>query len=120
MNKYIYILIIAILLIGGALFISGQKTAVNSPVAENQSQTSQETSIKIVDFSFDPGDITVKAGTKITWTNEDSAPHEITSATFASGILNKGQSFSATLSEKGIYDYHCSLHPSMKGKITVE
>ncbi|VVB57167.1 Plastocyanin [uncultured archaeon] len=60
-------------------------------------------------------------GAAVTWTNEDSAPHTITSSTgaFDSGTLQQGQSFSFKFDTPGTYEYHCAIHSRMKGKITV-
>lgn len=76
--------------------------------------------VNIENFAFSPSTITVKKGAVITWTNNDSAPHKIKSATFNSGVLNKGQSFSFTFNETGTFNYICSIHPAMTGRIIVE
>lgn len=93
--------------------------AAAAPV--KQAQTVVE--IKIEDFTFTPGTITVKAGTKIVWTNTDSVNHTITSAqkgVFDSGILKKDGKFEYTFNTPGTYDYYCAVHPIMKGKVIVE
>ena len=78
--------------------------------------------VSISDFAFSLASITVPAGTKVTWTNNDSAPHTVTSNTdaFESGSLSRGGTFSFTFAQKGTYEYHCSPHPSMNGKVIVE
>ena len=119
MNKYVYIFVIALIIIVGVFLAYSQKPAV-TPTVQQPSQTTSEININIANFSFSPNSVTVQAGTKITWTNEDSVAHQIASDTFSSDILNKGQSFSTIISTKGVYNYHCSIHPSMTGKITVE
>jgi plastocyanin len=80
--------------------------------------------ITIRSFAFSPQEITVAQGTTVTWTNQDSAPHTITSDTGApeaisSDSLSQGASFSFTFTKPGTYPYHCSIHPSMKGTIIV-
>jgi plastocyanin len=78
--------------------------------------------IGIDNFNFTPPSITVKAGTKITWINDDDVPHLIVSVRSAfkpSPVLDTGQRFSAVLPGAGTYDYFCSLHPKMQGKIIV-
>ena len=78
-------------------------------------------SVSIQGFAFNPATLTIKAGTTVTWTNEDSASHTITSAGFFdSGTVATGQTFSKTFDQPGTYNYACSIHPSMKGKIIVE
>lgn len=87
-------------------------------------QTTQQltTNISIKDFLFVEKNITVKAGTTVTWTNNDIAPHTVTSDTGSvldSGNLSLGQSFSMTFNTPGTYNYHCAIHPSMTGTVTV-
>lgn len=98
-------------------------TQSNNQIQQNTpSQTPQnnEASVNIINFSFNPAELTVTTGTKVTWTNNDNASHQIKSDTFSSELLSKGQSFSYTFDDKGSYNYHCSVHPSMIGKIIVE
>lgn len=76
-------------------------------------------SVVIENFAFNPSEITVKKGGTVTWTNNDSAPHQIKSATFNSGPLSSGQNFSFTFNEAGSFDYSCAIHPSMTGKVIV-
>lgn len=96
----------------------------NSPAstptqAPSTSQT-QSNAINIKNFAFSPATLTIKKGTAVTWTNNDSAPHQIKSATFNSSQLSNGQNFSFTFNEVGSFDYSCAIHPSMTGKIVVE
>ena len=79
--------------------------------------------IGIDNFQFTPPILTVKAGTKITWINGDDVPHLIvnTQNKFKqSSVLDTDQRFSTTLTKPGTYDYFCSLHPKMQGKIIVQ
>jgi plastocyanin len=84
--------------------------------------------IAIQNFAFSPESITVPAGTTVTWTNQDSAPHTIVSdmtttqslgALFTSPQLLQGQKFTFTFRNPGTYGYHCSIHTFMKGTVTV-
>jgi plastocyanin len=77
--------------------------------------------VTIVDFAFQPGLISVPAGTTATWTNIGAAPHTVTSrmGAFDSGTIGSGESFSASFSAPGTYMYHCSIHPNMTGTIQV-
>jgi len=65
--------------------------------------------------------LTVKAGQKVTWTNQDSIAHTITAdqGQWDSGSIAPGQSFSVTLTQPGQYGYHCAVHPFMKATLTV-
>lgn len=116
------------MLVLGTLFISGcglynnpQKSSV-SPITPTPIQVSPKASISvnIRNFAFTPATLTVKKGTTVTWTNADSAPHQIKSSSFNSEILNNGQSFSYTFNDVGNFDYLCAIHPYMVGKIVVE
>ncbi len=77
--------------------------------------------VSISGFSFQPQTINVSAGTTVTWTNLDSVAHTVTSDTglFDSSSLSTGQTFSRTFNTAGNYDYHCSIHPSMTGRVAV-
>lgn len=80
-------------------------------------------SVDISGFAFSSGTITIPAGTQVVWTNKDSAPHSVISDggnELASDALSQGGSYSHTFAEPGTYEYHCGIHPSMKGKVIVE
>jgi len=113
------------MLLVGVFILSGCSGTSNTAVPAGQTPTSAQTvvtsnSINIQNFAFSPATLTVKKGATVTWTNNDSAPHQIKSATFNSSQLSKGQSFSFTFDAVGTFDYSCSIHPSMLGKIIVE
>lgn len=83
---------------------------------------------------YDPSSATVKRGGTIIWTNNDSAPHTATSnnpnnpeaptgiISFDTGILGPGQSSEELTinTDPGTYDYYCTLHPYMKGQLTIK
>ena len=79
--------------------------------------------IGIDNFNFSPPLLTIRAGTKVTWINNDDVPHLIVNVQRRfkqSSVLDTDQKFSATLTVPGTYDYFCSLHPKMQGKIIVQ
>jgi len=82
----------------------------------------EDATAKIDNFTFVPARLTVKAGTTVTWRNEDDIPHTVTSVTqlFKSRALDTDDSFSFTFTESGTYEYFCSLHPRMTATIVVE
>lgn len=98
-------------------------TPVNTPVAP--AGTPQPLSQgKIVDvtiqnFAFNPPSIEISAGDTVRWTNMDSAEHTVDGATFGSGRIPKGQNYEFLFTKPGVYDYRCSIHPDMKGSVTV-
>ena len=74
-----------------------------------------------------PSKISIRQGESVTWLNEDAAFHSVTSGTyenpngmFDSGHLDPNESFSIKFEESGTFDYFCTLHPWMKGKVVVE
>jgi amicyanin len=78
--------------------------------------------IKIDNFTFAPPELTVKAGTTITWTNHDDIPHTVVSTdkVFKSKVLDTDEEFSSTFSTPGTFIYFCSIHPKMTGKVVVQ
>ena len=80
--------------------------------------------VTIQNFAFSPATITVKPGTTVTWTNQDSASHTImsdgTPAAFSSGTLANGATYQFTFTSPGTYPYHCTIHPSMTGTVVVQ
>jgi plastocyanin len=81
-----------------------------------------EIQIVIENFVFQPSEVTIAPGTKVTWINKDDAPHTATSTDkkFGSGGLDTGDKFSYVFNDKGDYPYFCALHPHMKAHITVK
>jgi len=78
--------------------------------------------VTIDNFAFAPQELTVKAGTTVTWINRDDIPHTVTAVdrSFKSNALDTDESYSFTFSTAGEYGYFCSLHPHMTGTIVVE
>jgi len=81
-----------------------------------------DVTVKIDNFTFEPETLTVKAGTTITWTNQDDIPHTVVASgrAFKSKALDTDDKFSFTFTTPGSYEYFCSLHPHMKAMVTVE
>src|SRR4051812_10987000 len=90
------------------------------PVHAKQ-QAADAITIKIANFTFDPPDLTIKAGTTVTWVNADDIPHLVSEkdGMFHSSALDTGEKFSQTLSTAGTVKYFCAIHPQMTGKIIV-
>ena len=77
--------------------------------------------ISIANFAFAPATLTVAAGETVTWVNNDGAPHGLAYKDGAKGVdpLLPGASFSRTFDKPGTYDYNCSVHPYMSGRVVV-
>ncbi len=85
--------------------------------------------VGMANVQFDPADLTVKAGEKITFTNDESIPHDVHKTSgpgedFSSGGtggMQEGDTFELTLDKPGKYEYVCNVHaPGMAGSITVK
>ena len=79
-------------------------------------------SVHIDNFTFTPAVITIAPGTTVTWINGDDIPHTVVDSNkaFRSKVMDTEQQFSFTFKEPGTYEYFCSLHPHMTGKVTVK
>ncbi len=99
----------------GALLVG----AAVSLAAHNDMSRGQ---ITIDSFRFTPQVLTVKAGSTVTWTNKDDVPHTIVSNAkkFRSPVLDTDGTFSYTFNDPGTYEYFCSVHPQMTGKVIVQ
>jgi amicyanin len=85
-------------------------------------EQSAAASVSIDNFVFTPKEITVAKGTTVTWINRDDVPHTVVSPAkkFKSKALDTDDKFSFTFSDPGTYDYFCSIHPMMVGKVIVK
>jgi plastocyanin len=81
------------------------------------------------DKAFRPSNVNIEAGHTVVWTNNDSIMHTIVEGSpsstsvpasgFDSGFLNQGMTFKHTFDKSGIFNYYCSVHPTMIGKVIV-
>ena len=79
-------------------------------------------SVSIKGMAFSNASLTITAGASVKWTNNDSYSHTVTAddGSFDSGSIAPGSTYSHTFPVAGTYNYHCSIHPSMKGAIVSE
>ena len=123
-------LLAVVILVALAAFVaacggsSSANTTTPTPPAATTGGTATASAVAIQNFTFTPKTLTVSPGTKVTWTNNDSMVHNITStanislnsattSTFASSNLSQGQTFSFTFTKKGVYFYECSIHKAL-------
>ncbi|MDQ1397050.1 MAG: hypothetical protein QOG64_2309 [Acidimicrobiaceae bacterium] len=112
---------------GGGIYGSGSAsttptTAAGAPAAGAPTAAAGAgNGITIKSFTFKPSPLSVPAGTKVTISNEDTTTHTWTSDTkvWDSGNVNPGSTFSFTFAQKGTFSYHCNIHNSMTGTVTV-
>ena len=90
------------------------------------SQAGAVASAAIRVFQFQPGALEIRAGTRVTWTNQDDIMHTVTSGApgnpdgwFDVRLGGKGVSGSAVFADPGVYPYFCARHTSMRGEIVV-
>jgi plastocyanin len=123
---------------GLALIAMLSLITLNGPVASSASQpgsgsamgkiastgvsTDSATEVKIDNFAFTPGEVTVKAGTQVSWINRDDIPHTVdsTQGKFKSAALDTDDKFQFLFTEPGEYPFYCRMHPRMTGKIIVQ
>jgi plastocyanin len=78
--------------------------------------------IVMKNFDFSPMDVTVTAGSTVTWKNMDGEPHTVVSrdGLFRSPALDENDTYAFTFDHPGVFKYLCSIHPKMMGVITVQ
>lgn len=109
----------AVLLVGGGC---GQKgSSVSGVPSEPTEKVVGQNQIVIGHFVFEPEITTVKVGEKVTWLHNDNVTHTVISTgLFESQPLKRGEEFGFVFSQPGEYNYYCSIHPSMAGKVIVK
>ena len=126
--------VIIVLIVLAAFLIPGDVPKEEAEPATIQSKADVVMPTKVsrpgceeTDTCYIPSTIVTKKGEPVTWINEDSAFHSVTSGTydaptelFDSGHLDPYEPFSYTFDEDGVYDYYCTLHPWMEGQVIVE
>jgi amicyanin len=101
---------------------TGSYAGAGSLISVAPQQKTDATEVKIDNFSFGPAELKVPVGTTVTWTNHDDIPHTAVSTDkmFKSKVLDTDEKFSFTFSKAGTYEYFCSIHPKMTGKVVVQ
>ena len=96
-------------------------TPAPTAVTVSRATASASKSVSIVDYSFNPGGITVHVGDTVQWTNNGKVPegHDVSGDGLDSGVLQAGDTYSHTFSSAGSVSYICSIHPNMHGTVTV-
>src|SRR6476659_6632638 len=112
MRTRLILSLLACAAIAGCGSSSSSSTSSSTPGPASSSSSSSGSSsggvtIKVAGFAFNPTSVTVKKGQKVTWTNSDPAPHNVTSddGTIQSKDFGQGQSFSFTPTQAGTFAY---------------
>ena len=123
LDRVLALLGVALVLATGAVALtsdragSSEQSAGASPAASPAKQADR---VEIKEFKYQPVEVKVKVGTKVTFLNDDTAAHTATSkasGAFDSGSIRRGQSKTVVLKKTGSYDYYCAFHPFMKAKL---
>ena len=107
---------------------SASAAASEAESAAASEATAEGDTVSLVGFAFDPGELTVAAGTEVSFVNEDGAAHTVTEGTDGTAVadpiideeLPADGSTSFTFDEPGTYQITCLIHPTMNMTITVE
>ena len=121
MRRIVLLITVAALVLVSTMLIVPAAGAQKQPMVGAHKQPTR--TVLIQNFRFSPANITIKRGTKVIWINRDSTAHTATAndgRSFDSGSLAPGQRFSHTFKTVGKKAYHCEIHPSMKGSVTVK
>jgi plastocyanin len=121
MRRRVWILGLAAPVLAAAGLLVGGSRGFTARAGQAQTQASGA-EVKIDNFSFGPGIVTVPVGTTVTWTNRDDIPHTVVSddKVFKSKVLDTDEKFSYTFPKPGTFGYFCSIHPKMTGKVVVQ
>jgi plastocyanin len=107
---------VAVALLSSAGFASASPAPSARAVAP-----AAETIVHIANFTFQQPSLSLAGGTTVIWINDDDVPHTVVArdGSFKSHALDTGDRFSFTFVKPGQFDYYCSLHPHMTGRVTV-
>ena len=93
------------------------------PAGSSSTPLSGKAPVRIINYEFKPQKVLVKPGTEVTWTNEDTAIHDVKDTsplnTPKSKEMAKGETFSITYASPGTYSYICAIHQYMTGSVEV-
>ena len=123
MKKVLIGIVAIIVIIGAVVYFGGKKASSPTTVTStptNQTQVVTLSNISIQNLAFNPQTLTIKAGTEVMWTNNDSVTHSIKSSTINSVPLNAGDTIKYTFKTAGTFNYTCGIHPSMTGTIIIQ
>src|SRR5581483_7976434 len=100
---------------------SASGASTTSTSAAKTSGAASTGAVDIKGFAYAPPTATVKVGSSLPWTNDDTAPHTVTAddKSFDSGNVAQNDTFSYTFKTAGTFKYHCLYHGNMHGTVTV-
>lgn len=127
-------------LLAAALLAGCSDTARTPPPGNGLAIEEEDGSIEIARFAYDPAELRIEPGTKVTWTNSDAIAHTVTSGEpadkgtpgvsegsppapdglFDEALAEEGATASFTFEEEGTFSYYCAIHQGMKAEVVVE
>ncbi|WP_184009888.1 MULTISPECIES: cupredoxin family copper-binding protein [unclassified Paraburkholderia] len=110
---------VAILAVSAGLGFAQTTTPMQ---VQKQTVASTPNAIVIKNFMFSPMELTIKAGTTVTWKNLDGEPHTVVNdaGLFRSAALDQDDTYQFKFDKPGVYKIFCGIHPNMKATITVQ
>jgi len=131
--RVVFVLVGLVVLVGlGYLVFHNSNKNTPSNTSTTSNSTSQSSSnepasgtINIRNMMFTPSQIAIKKGGTVTWTNNDTTTHTVIDDLQNvggphSGNIEPGATYSFKFESTGSFQYHCSIHPSMRGTIVVK
>ncbi|MDP9440888.1 MAG: cupredoxin family copper-binding protein [Actinomycetota bacterium] len=99
-----------------------EQTGGDQSTGSGSGQATSADKVAIVDFAYKPDPVKVKAGTEVTWTNQDTAAHTVTAddKSFDSKNMDKDATFKHRFDTAGTFEYFCAIHNYMTGSVVVE
>ena len=126
----VWLLVVVVMVglaVAGPVIMVRDQLADDAPAAPTAAEGAQPVAaaaggggtVRMAGLAFAPGTLTVARGTTVVFDNDDTAPHTVTarSGGVDSGVLDPGKQFSLAVTDG--FDYFCSIHPSMTGKLAV-
>ena len=127
--KTLYLVAVLVVMIGISAAASdkqGKEDYRIFPAGFDSAAVSSDDKVKVIikDGSFQPSEVSIAAGGRVEWHNQDDVQHTVVSddqdlMPFSSGLIMPGKKYSFTFNTPGVYGYHCSIQETMRGKITV-
>ncbi len=104
------------------LFVLGGSALIAASAGMSTARAETSNAVVIKNFMFAPMDLTIKAGSTVTWKNLDGEPHTVVNdaGVFRSAALDQNDTYAYKFDKPGVYKVFCGIHPNMKETITVQ
>src|SRR6516165_1668744 len=110
------LVLLAALIAGAGILVACERKPASAPP--------RVVAVAIREFKFEPATVTVHEGDTVNWKNDDFVPHtateDVNKPGFDSGPIQTGAAWHYVARNKGTYNYICTLHPNMQGKLVVQ